>query len=336
MRTGTLLLAGDIGGTKTKLALYESAGGELLRLRDQTYASSDYQDFHAIVADFISESPSVPAAACFGVAGPVAEGRCRTTNLPWLIEESAVAAHTGIPAVRLLNDLQAMALGLKDLPAHELVELNPDAQPRVGNMAVIAAGTGCGEAMLYWDGQTHHAIATEGGHADFAPNSREQEGLLRWLKIKYGGHVSYERILSGPGLYNIYQYLREEGMATESVEFHAALLAGGDPGRLISRFALEENNLLCRETIRMFVRVYGAEAGNLALKSLAHGGVLIGGGIAPKILPAMANGDFLAGFRAKGRFSEWMGSLSVKVALNQDAGLLGAAQCAARRGGLAA
>ena len=166
------------------------------------------------------------AAACFGVAGPVIDGRCVTTNLPWVVEEAALAGQTGIAAVRLLNDLQAMALGLARLPAEELVELNPDARPRAGNVAVIAAGTGCGEAMLYWDGHSHHAIATEGGHADFAPNSREQEGLLRWLRGKFGGHVSYERVLSGPGLFNVYQYLREEGVAAESAEFREALLAG--------------------------------------------------------------------------------------------------------------
>lgn len=330
METGALLLAGDIGGTKTKLALYESAGGALTPLRDATYPSSEYEGLEQILADFLEGLPSPPAAACFGVAGPVQDGRCKTTNLPWVIEESTLSARTGIASVRLLNDLQAMAYGLARLPAEELAELNPNAQPRTGNIAVIAAGTGLGEAILYWDGKTHHAIATEGGHADFAPNSREQEGLLRYLRVKFGGHVSYERIVSGPGLFNVYQHLREEGLAAESAEFHAALMAGGDPGQLISRFALEENNLLCREALRLFIRVYGAEAGNLALKSLAHGGVLIGGGIAAKILPAMANGEFMASFCQKGRFSEWMGTLSVKVALNPDAGLLGSAYQAAR------
>lgn len=328
MDTGALLLAGDIGGTKTKLALYEQVGERLRPVRSHSYPSTHYDGLEGIVADFIGDA-AVPAAACFGVAGPVSDGCCRTTNLPWVIEESALAARTGIAAVRLLNDLQAMALGLAGLPAGELLELNPNAQPRVGNIAVIAAGTGCGEAILYWDGKTYHAIATEGGHADFAPNSREQEGLLRWLRTRFGGHVSYERIISGPGLYSVYQYLREEGAAAESVAVHEALLEGGDPSPLISRFALQENDPLCREALRLFVRVYGAEAGNLALKSFALGGVLIGGGIAAKILPAMTNGDFLTSFRYKGRFSDWLGSLSVKVALNPDAGLLGAAQRAA-------
>jgi len=331
MGTGALLLAGDIGGTKTKLALYEQTEEGVLHVRDHTYRSTHYDGLEGIVADFIGGSGERrPAAACFGVAGPVADGRCLTTNLPWVIDEAALAERTGIPALRLLNDLQAMALGLARLPATEWVELNPGAQPRAGNIAVIAAGTGCGEAILYWDGQTHHAIATEGGHADFAPNSREQEGLLRWLRAKFGGHVSYERILSGPGLFNVYQYLREEGVAAESAEFHEALQAGHDPGKLVGEFALDKDDPLCIESLRLFVRVFGAEAGNCALKTLAHGGVLIGGGVASKILPAMTNGDFLASFRSKGRFAEWMGTLSVRVALNQDAGLLGAAQCAMR------
>lgn len=330
MNTGTLLLAGDIGGTKTKLALYEHTGeGGLSPLRVEKYASTHYDGLEGIVAEFLGASPALPAAACFGVAGPVSEGRCRTTNLPWVIEESAMVERTGIPAVLLLNDLQAMAIGLAHLPAKDLVELNPGAQSGIGNIAVIAAGTGCGQAILYWDGKTHHAIATEGGHADFAPNSREQDGLLRWLRAKFNGHVSYERILSGAGLFSVYQYLREEGVAMESQAVHEAMLGGEDPAPVISRFALEKNDLLCREALRLFVRVYGAEAGNLALKSLARGGVLVGGGIAAKILPAITSGDFMASFRYKGRFSDWLGTLSVKVAMNQDAGLLGAARRAA-------
>lgn len=331
MNTGTLLLAGDIGGTKTRLALFRLDENGLKMTRDRTYKSLHYDGLEGIVSDFLSETVpgEVPEAACFGVAGPVRDGACRTTNLPWLIEESAITKQTGIPRVHLLNDLQAMAFGLAKLPPEELVELNPAAEPATGNIAVIAVGTGCGEAMLYWDGLTHHAIATEGGHADFAPNTREQEALLRSLRVKFGGgHVSYERILSGPGLYNTYQHLAEEQVAPESPAFREALINGEDPGKLIGRFALEENDPLCHETLRLFVRVYGAEAGNWALKTLAYGGVLIGGGIAAKILPAMTNGDFMASFCDKGRFSDWMGTLSVKIALNQDSGLLGAAHYA--------
>lgn len=330
MRTGSTLLAGDIGGTKTKLALYEWSGDSLLRLRDKSYLSQDFDGFEAIVSDFIAGSTSVPLTACFGVAGPVSDGRCQTTNLPWTVEEASLSKHAGIPTVSLINDLQAMALGLARLPPHEMVELNPGARSCVGNIAVIAAGTGCGEAFLYWDGETHHAIATEGGHADFAPNTREQDGLLRWLRTKFGGHVSYERVISGPGLYNIYQFLREERVAPESPKFQDALMAGESPGKIISQLALQDKDPLSREALRLFMRVYGAEAGNMALKSLAYGGVLIGGGIAAKNIEAMTDGDFMASFRYKGRFSDWLGSLSVKVSLNEDAGLLGAAQSAAR------
>jgi glucokinase len=330
MQTGTLLLAGDIGGTKTKLALYEAAAGELLLVREQVYPSAAYTDFQLIVADFIQGLPSLPVTACFGVAGPVADGRCQTTNLPWLIEETAIAQYAGIASVRLLNDLQAMALGLLELPPEQWLELNPNAQVRIGNKAVIAAGTGCGEAMLCWDGERHHAMATEGGHADFAPNTPQQDGLLRWLRVKHGGHVSFERIVSGPGLFSVYQYLRETGAAAESVELQTALAAGGDPGALIGRFGLEAHDPLCVAALRLFVEVFAAEAGNLALKFFAQGGVLIGGGIAPKILPLLTDGAFMRSFCDKGRFADWAGSLSVRVALNPDAGLLGAAQYAAR------
>ncbi len=330
MELGNLLLAGDIGGTKTKLALYQLSENGLMPLRDGTYKSTNHDGLEGIILDFLAGSETLPAAASFGVAGPVNDGRCRTTNLPWVVEESVISNHTGIPVVRLLNDLQAMALGLARLPQEDLVELNPNAQASIGNIAVIAAGTGCGEAMLYWDGQTHHAIATEGGHADFAPNSSEQDGLLRFLRAKFDGHVSYERILSGPGLYNVYQYLADKRIAPESAAFRDALISGEDPGKLIGQFAAMENDPLCRETLRLFVSVYGAEAGNWALKALAYGGLLIGGGIAAKNLAAMTNGDFMASFRDKGRFSEWMGKLSVKIALNQDSGLLGAAHNAAK------
>lgn len=329
MTAESRLLAGDIGATKTRMALFDGVRGDLRMVREKTYASGQYGVFDEIVADFLPGFKESIAAACFGVAGPVQGGRCRTTNLPWLIDEKDLECATGIARVRLLNDLQALAHGMLRLPEAELLELNPAAVPAVGNIAVVAAGTGCGEAILYWDGQVHHAIATEGGHADFASNSEEQDGLLRFLRGRFDGHVSYERVLSGPGLYNIYQYFRDQGVAPEAAEFHAALSAGEDPGRLIGGFALTRNDPLCCQTLRLFTRIYGAEAGNLALKSWAQGGVLIGGGIAPKILPVLREGDFLAGFVDKGRYAEWLGTLPVRVALNQDAGLLGAAHYAA-------
>ena len=329
MKTESLILAGDIGGTKTKLALYQQVGEALQCVRETTYGSGGYSAFGGIVAEFLSGASSGVAAACFGVAGPVRDGRCQTTNLPWLLDEEELARSTGITKVRLLNDLQAMALGLLRLPPGEFVELNPEGLDGSGNKAVVAAGTGFGEAILYWDGRTHHAIATEGGHADFAPNTPEEDELLRYLRSNFRGHVSYERILSGPGLFNIYQYLRDRNEAKESPKLVEQLQAGGDPGQLIGQFGLEDDDWLCRESLRLFVSIYGAEAGNWALKTLALGGVFVGGGIAPKILPALRDGRFLASFCNKGRFADLLQGMSVKVALNQNAGLLGAAHHAA-------
>jgi glucokinase len=332
MGTRSLLLAGDVGGTKTKLALYERAGQSLRCVCAETYTSADYPAFSQVVADFLADTACGIGSACFGVAGPVRDGRCQTTNLPWLLDERELASCTGIEKIKLLNDLQAMALGLLRVPADELVELNPQARPAAGNKAIVAAGTGFGEALLYWDGETYHAIATEGGHADFAPNNPLEDGLLTYLRPKFGGHVSYERILSGPGLFNIYQYLRDRGDVQEFPLLVERLRAGGDPGRLIAQAGLEENDPLCRESLRLFASVYGAETGNWALKTLALGGVLVGGGIAPKILPALRDGAFLEGFSNKGRFAELLRPLSVKVSLNEDAGLLGAAHRAAELG----
>lgn len=332
MRTGTgsLLLAGDIGGTKTKLALFECSGETLRCVGENTYRSAQFASFAEVATDFLTETGTHIGAACFGVAGPVCAGRCQTTNLPWVLDEEELVTSTGIPKVRLLNDLQAMALGLLRLPPEELVELNPDARSRDGNKAVLAAGTGLGEAMLYWDGRVHHALATEGGHADFAPNTPEEDRLLLYLRHKFGGHVSYERILSGPGLYNVYQYLRDEGEFGESPALVERLQAGSDPGQLIGQFGLEKEDRLCQATLRLFAGIYGAEAGNWALKTLAMGGVFLGGGIAPKMLPVLQDSEFLSGFCRKGRFSDMLQSLSVKVSLNRDAGLLGAAHSAAR------
>ncbi|BBL76737.1 glucokinase [Methylomagnum ishizawai] len=325
-----MLLAGDVGGTKTVLAQYEKSTEGLERVRERLYPSADYASLDEIVADFLSDQSVPLEAACFGVAGPVIDGRCYTTNLPWTIDERSLAATTGVGRVKLLNDLQAMALGLLRLGPEEWADLNPDAEPATGNRAVLAAGTGLGEAILYWDGMNYHPVATEGGHTDFAPNDALEDGLLAYLREKLGGHVSYERILSGPGIANIYAYLRDSGHAPESPELAAALADTDDPAREISRCAMERGDALARASLRVFARIYGAEAGNLVLKCLARGGVLIGGGIAPKILAALTDGEFMEGFCAKGRFAGFMRTVPVRVALNPSTGLLGAADYAAR------
>jgi glucokinase len=324
-----MLLAGDVGGTKTILALYESGPGGLVSVREQTYPSSEYASLEQIAAEFLG-GEKTPEAICIGVAGPVIDGRSRITNLPWLIDEQTLAMATGAAKVRLLNDLQAMSLGLLSLGPEEFVELNPDGIPAPGNKAVLAAGTGLGESILYWDGSNYHALATEGGHEDFAPNDPVEDRLLVYLRAKFGGHVSYERILSGPGLVNLYQFLRDEVKIEESPNLATKLKETAVPAREISESGLREGDLLGRETLRLFARIYGAEAGNLALKCLATGGVLIGGGIAPKILPALADGTFLEGFLAKGRFADFLRHVPVRVALNPNTGLLGAAGFAAR------
>jgi glucokinase len=326
-----MIVAGDIGGTKTVCALFDEVDGGLRLLRDGTYASQGHASLEEILAKFLDGRTGLTLrAGCFGVAGAVIEGKCQTTNLPWQLDERDLARSIGAPRVKLLNDLEAAAYGMLHLRDDELMPLNPDAvPPRKGNVAVIAAGTGLGEAILYWDGQQHHPLASEGGHADFAPRSDEEIDLLRWLRGKYG-HVSYERILSGPGFYNVFCFLRQTGRYAESPALKEALAAGGDPNVPITRLGVSGDDDLCTATVDMFCSIYGAEAGNLALKCVAVGGVFVGGGIAPKLGAAvLRKGKFLHAFTDKGRFTSLTKSLPVNVALNPRAPLIGAAHYAA-------
>jgi len=240
----------------------------------------------------------------------------------------ALARAVGAPRVKLLNDLEATGYGILHLPADELCALNPGSRPgRRGNAAVIAAGTGLGEAILYWDGVRHHPIASEGGHVDFAPRTDQEIELLRYLRAKVGGRVSVERVLSGPGFHDIYCFLRDSGHAAESPQL-AALLRTEDPNPTITRLGLAGEDPLCVATLQLFSALYGSEAGNLALKCLAVGGVFVGGGIAPKVLPVLQDGSFLRGFTDKGRFTDLMKGIEVSVALNPAAALIGAAYSA--------
>ena len=323
-----MILAGDIGGTKTVLALHEPAGDGLRQLRDETFKSKDHPSLEEILGRFLKGEKL--QAACFGVAGAVIEGKCHATNLPWDLDEVVLARATGSPRVKLLNDLEAMAYGMLHLRPDELASLNPDAKPgRKGNVAVIAAGTGLGEAMLYWDGQRHHPLASEGGHADFAPQTDQEIDLLRYLQAKFG-HVSYERLLSGPGFFNVYCFLRDSGFAPEPAAVTDMIKRGEDPNPVIGQMGVDGTDRLSTATMDLFSTIYGAEAGNLALKCMAVGGVFVGGGIAPKLLPALQRGGFMRGFTAKGRFKGLMEGLEVKVALNPEAPLLGAAHYALR------
>jgi glucokinase len=323
-----MFVAGDIGGTKTTVALYEEADGALTQLRDETFKSKDHSSLEQILGKFLRGEPL--KAGCFGVAGAVIEGKAQTTNLPWSLDENALAQAIKAPHVKLLNDLEAAAYGMLHLKPEELISLNPANPPvRKGNVAVIAAGTGLGEAMLYYDGQRHYPLASEGGHCDFAPRSDVEVELLKYLRNKFKGHVSFERILSGPGFMNVYEFLRDTGVQPESAELKARLAASEIPSATITQLGQAGTDPLCRATNDMFCEIYGAEAANLALKCVAVGGVFVGGGIAPKMLADLQRGNFWKAFTDKGRFANLMKSLPVFVSLNPRAPLIGAAHFAA-------
>ena len=321
-----MILAGDVGGTKTALALFELRDGALVLEREATLPSREFPTFEDAVARFLDGGarPAVEAA-CFGVAGPVVNGRSVTTNLPWQLDEATLAASLPARRVRLLNDLEATGYGVLTLPPTALEPLQRGAARR-GSMVLIAAGTGLGEALLIWDGQRHLVVASEGGHVDFAPRTDLETELLRFLR-KELGRVSYERVLSGPGLYNVYRFLRDTGGVPEPSWLHDRI-ATGDPSAVVSEVGLAGGHPLCVQALDLFVSVYGAEAGNLALKALAVGGVFVGGGIAPKIRAKLADGTFVTAFCDKGRFAELMASIPVSLMLEPRTALLGAARVA--------
>ncbi|MDO9268795.1 MAG: glucokinase [Methylobacter sp.] len=316
-----MILAGDIGGTKTVLSiLSRDANGSLTCVQEQTYSSRLFPKFDDILTAFLPADVTI-RSACFGVAGPVVNQRCQTTNLPWLLDAATLKIKLGTSKVKLLNDLEAMALGMLYLPEHDLIELNPNAEVQAGNIAVIAAGTGLGEAILYWDGNKHYPMATEGGHSDFAAQNAQQDLLLAYLRKSYPDHVSCERILSGIGFSHLYDFLCEQKFAPPCPDIPDS---GVDRNAAISERGLSGKDPFCAEVVRIFVELYGAETGNLALKSLATGGVFIGGGIGPKILPAMQDGNFIRAFKAKGRFLPLLDKISVKLSLNPRTPLIGA------------
>ncbi len=321
-----MILAGDIGGTKTLLALYQSEGATLQQITRKIYDSQGHAAFAEILADFTtSVDLSSLSSAALGIAGPIIDQTCNTTNLPWAISGKSLQGQLGLEKVFLLNDLEATAYGMTHLPASDFSSLNRGEPGSSGNIAVIAAGTGLGEALLYHQDDRWHPIATEGGHCEFAPQTSQQDNLLHWLRNHYPEHVSLERILSGPGIVSLYQFLLDTGFSSPPEEFPATNTEALPDAREISFQALTGNHPLCVETLRLFTEIYGAEAGNLALKSLSRGGVFIGGGIAPKILPLLKNGVFMDAFTRKGRFSNLMQSMPVRVSLNQETALIGAA-----------
>ncbi len=305
-----MILAGDIGGTNTRLALV----GDDPRAPDaiEIYPSGDHASLEEMVRAFLTAHPAEPAAACFGVAGPVRDGYVRVTNVAWPVDAASLATLLRLEHVRLLNDLEANAWGIAALGPEDFHVLNAGRPDARGNAAVCSAGTGLGEAGLYWDGERHHAFACEGGHTDFAPRSEAQERLRAFLASEYG-HVSYERVCSGMGLVNIYRHLAGG----------CDLDAAG-----ISRLALAGTDETAAAALDLMVEIYGAEAGNLALKLMATGGVYLGGGIPPRILPKLEEGCFMRAFADKGRFVDLLAGIPVRVILNDRTALLGAALAA--------
>jgi glucokinase len=329
-----VILAGDVGGTNTRLAWFDTTGSPLAPRIVRTYPSGAHRSLEEIVARFLDEAPGRPRHACFGVAGPVTGGRVEAVNLPWAVDARVVARQLDVPAVLVVNDLEANAWGIPALPPGDFAVLQAGRPVASGNAAVISAGTGLGEAGLVWDGRRLHPFASEGGHADWAPQDDLQLELWRFLAAEFG-HVSVERVLSGPGLHNIYRFLREaRGLAEPA--WLADALRKGPPAPVISRAGLEGRAEICVRALELFVAIYGAEAGNLALRVLASAGVYLGGGIAPRILPALERPVFLDAFRAKGRLRPLVEAMPVRVVLNDQAALVGAARRAVIEAGLAA
>lgn len=323
-----MILAGDIGGTKTNLALITFNNQKIQTIFSKQFSSQNYKSFYEILDEFLSLHKNQKiSVACFGIAGPIVEGNSNLTNLSWNINTIDLQNKLNTSKVKLLNDLEATAYGMLYLNDEELIELNPNAKKQKGNIAVIAAGTGLGEAILYNDGINYYPIGTEGGHTDFAPLTQQQNKLLEWLKTKYPEHVSYERVLSGQGITTLYQFLLETNFAPECKQM-LNISNDEDKNAMISKCAFELNDKLSLETLKLFIEIYGAEAGNLALKSMSIGGVFIGGGIAPKILHFIQNGIFINSFLKKGRFEKLLKNISIKVSLNEQTALLGSARYA--------
>jgi glucokinase len=319
-----MILAGDIGGTNARLAYFDLVKGKFSLVSVTIFPSRDFSSLDEIAGKFVDTMGVAPEVACFGIAGPVLNGRVETSNLPWIIEASKLSRELGIKNVSLINDLEATGWGISTLEEKDIVTLNAG-KGSVGNQAVLAAGTGLGEAGLHWDGTQHHVFACEGGHTDFAPRNELEMDLLHYLAAQFG-HVSYERVLSGPGLVNVFHFLRDTGRGTEP-KWLTEEMRESEPAAAISRAAMEGKCPLCEQSVDIFVSIYGAEAGNLALKMLATGGVFLAGGIAPKILAKLKEPFFMQAFLDKGRMRPVLEAMPVQVVMNDKIALLGAAQC---------
>jgi len=325
-----MILAGDIGGTHARLAFFQSQNGHLTPVAEGVFPSRDHSGLDEIVGQFVAKQSLRPDVACFGVAGPVRNGKVETSNLPWTVEASRLAGELHLPSALLINDLEANAWGIASLGDQDQIALNRVKGMPVGNQAVISAGTGLGEAGLFWNGNGYEIFASEGGHCDFAPRTELEIELLRYLVARFG-HVSFERIVSGPGLVNVYNFLRDTHRGEEP-QWLTDELAQGDQAATISRAAVAGKSVLAEHALDLWISIYGAEAGNLALKLMATGGVFLGGGIAPKIVSKLSGLLFMQAFVSKGRLQPLLESIPVKVITNDKIALFGAARYAVAKG----
>jgi glucokinase len=323
-----LVLVGDIGGTKTGLAVAECVGDKVRLDHERRYPSRDHASLDAMLRRYSDDTGAACDLAALAIAGPVKDGRSRTTNLPWEVDAETIQRSLGLSAVRLLNDLEAVAWGVAALGADEVAVIHPGDPNAVGNACVVAAGTGLGEAGMFWDGERHHPFATEGGHTDFAPTDEREFALCQYLQRSHG-HVSWERVASGTGIGNLHAFLLE-WRGGDFPDWLREEMTTGDPSAAIARAGAEAKCPICAEAMELFARLYGREAGNMALKHLALGGVYLGGGVAPKNLELLRAGGFLAGFLDKGRMSELVERMPVRVILDQRTPLFGAARFVAQ------
>ncbi len=322
------VLAGDVGGTKTSVAIVDIGPRSLSVVRNARYPSAQFKSLEHVLEDFLAGQRHPPAAAAFGVAGPVRDGKARVTKLPWVIEERRLSRHLGVRRIRLVNDFVAAALGLSYVPARHMAVLARGRPEPGGPIGLIGAGTGLGQAVLLFLGGRYEPFASEGGHADFGPRTPREDGLVRFVRKLYG-RVDRDRILSGEGLRLIYDFLKEEGAARESEAVRRSFQSE-DRSAVISRFAISRRDRLCVEALELFVAIYGSEAGNLALQYRATGGIYVAGGIAPKILPALRREGFLEAFRGKPPLDRLLQDVPVRVVLEPELGLFGAAAAAYR------
>src|SRR6202140_2434454 len=320
-----VILAGEIGATRTRLAAFETEGNRLQCVVEKIYMSQQRDGLSGILAEFIKTEGIPVHSACLGVAGPVRAGRSKISNLPWIIDAKELAKQLKLNSVGLLNDLEAYAYGIDGLESKDFIPLSEGAEEAEGNRAVISAKTGLGMAGLFWDGFRHHPFACEGGHADFAPRNELQTELLPYLQKKYG-RISCERILSGPGIKNIYDFLRDAHKAEEPEWLRTQMSTAPDPPALISQMALEGKAAICDQALSIFVSVFGAETGNCALNLMSTGGIFIGGSIAAKIVPKMKDPVFLESFLDKGRMETILKDMPVKIVVNDNSGMIGAAR----------